>query len=634
MARTVFTACLCAGCLSAITAESSPIVSSFNTSLIDTSQNQACNSEPMAFEPAIPAQKPLTKYFKLASVHFITDNYRQLHFGDLIFNCNDGWHLENGACAPNSCDGFPYAENPTAVCNDSASCLSGDNYKYACHSCKDGWDSDPLQKGMCAEHLCDTAVYPYSVRPDSGAGTIITCQSGNSNYYGYENCFEGWSLSAGKCMPDDCSGFPFQSIPDETAGLVSEEICRSGYDNYYKYASCNKGWEMAEGKCNLRVCDNAVYPNTECPPNADCNVCFSGNEVKYAEPSCYSGYELKDGICVESCKYTSTSTPSYCTSALSCLKGETTYYGCQSCQDGWFVNSSYGCSPNVCSGYDTSGSYCNPQYGTYSKSCQSGYTTYCSYSSCNNPFVKQNGMCLCGGSYAMEQESVFDFVCRDNRGTIIKSCSDARKNYCSYSACDTSLAKYNNGRCECYTATDLADSGYHKFPPYRFESEYTDYCNRSGNIFRKDCNSNGDKYSTITCNCPEGTEMLCDVKNQCYCAKKIKDNLWAGIYFASSSYNGSYLLFGDYQTPADCKSYCQNMGGIIIPRDDAWDMVCYSANKSYYDNKKSEWIRDYAQHTILHGYGGGFCASCHGCENQAKYNNYSFSKGYCFCQLK
>ncbi len=632
MTRMAFTAYLCAGCFSAASVESSPIISFYDTSLIDTSQNQAYDSKPAAFELVIPSQKPLQNFQKLASVHFITDRHQQLKFDNLIFSCNEGWHLENSACVPNVCDGFPYNNEPADICTDRKACLSGDNNKYACNTCNDGWDKDPSQEGGCIQHICDQTLYPYSAKPDNGAGTIITCQSGNEKFYGYDSCANGWRLDAGKCTPNDCSGFPYKSVPDETAGIVSEEICLSGYDNHYKYNSCNKGWELADGQCNLRFCDNAVYPNTDCPPNAACNACFSGDNVKYTEPTCNSGYELKDGVCVESCKYTATSTPSYCTSTLSCLKNGSTYYGCQSCQNGWFVNSSYGCSPNVCTGYDTSGSYCNSKYGTYSKSCQSGSTTYCSYSSCNTPYVKRNGLCLCGGTYAMQQESVFDKVCKDKRGTIIKACSDAVNTYCTYSACDTSLAKYNNGRCECYTADDLA--GYHKFPPYYFESEYTDYCNSSEDVYYKDCTEEyGHKYSTITCNCPEGAEMLCDAQSQCYCAKKIKDNLWAGIYFYSNSSNGSYLLFGGNQTPAACQSYCQDMGGRVISRDDAWDMTCVRARKGYYDNTKSEWVRDY-NHTILHNNGSGFCKSCHGCETERKYNNYGFSNGYCFCQIK
>lgn len=632
MTRMAFTAYLCAGCFSAANAGSSLTIPFPDTSLIDINPNQAYNSKPTAFELVIPAQKPLPNFYKLASVHFITDYYQQLKFGNLIFDCNEGWHLENNACIPNTCDSFPYVKEPIDICTDSKTCLSGDNYKYACNICKDGWDKNPLQEGSCVEHSCDPVLYPYSIRPDNGAGTIITCKSGNSEYYGYNNCFEGWKLNSGKCILNDCNGFPYQTVPDESAGFVSDEVCLSGYDSYYKYASCNKGWELAEGKCNLRLCDNAVYPNTDCPPNATCNACFTGDNVKYSQPSCNSGFELKNGACIESCKYTSTSTPSYCQSSISCLKGETTYYGCQSCQNGWFVNSSFGCSPNVCTGYDTSGSYCNLKYGTYAKSCQSGNTTYCSYSSCNAPYIKQNGLCLCGGTYAMQQESVFDDVCEDDRGTIITSCSDAENNYCTYSTCDTSMAKYNNGRCECYTAADLAD--YHKFPPYYFESEYTDYCNSSEDVYYKDCKKGyGFKYSTITCNCPEGSEMLCDAQSQCYCAKKIKDNLWAGIYFDLGSYNGSYLLFGGNQTRAACSSYCQDMGGKVLSRDDAWNMVCYRPLKAYYNNTKSEWVRD-CDYTVLHRDGGGFCKSCHGCETKLKYSNFGYSSGYCFCQLK
>jgi len=576
MKRTAFIVCLCAECFLATNVKSNPIISFTDTSLVDTSHNQTYNSRLTAFGTVPPSQKPLSDSFKLASVYFVTDNRRN----DLIFNCNDGWHLENGACTPNVCNGFPYVGKPTEVCSDSTSCLSGDNYKYACQTCKAGWDKDPLLKGKCIEHSCDTVLYPYSIRPDDRAGTIATCQSGNIEYYGYNSCFEGWSLSAGKCIPNDCSGFPYQNVPDETAGLVSDEVCRSEYDNYYKYASCNKGWEMAEGKCNLRFCDNAVYPNTECLPNANCNVCFSGNDVKYSEPSCHSGYELKDGICVESCKYTSTSMPSYCASALSCLKNETTYFGCQNCQNGWFVNSSYGCSPNVCTGYDTSGSYCSSQYGTYSKSCQSGSTTYCSYSSCNASFSKQNGKCLCSGSYAVTEKSG-DNACSISKGTLSNSCSDAEGKHCNFSSCNPRIAKYQNGRCDCLNNEDIPSEYVQTLHDLgRHDGKCLSFYLADGSQ-RELCSADENDYYQTGCmkylynyhfTCPDGYYAYCDTNRMCACVRKLSNGILAQFLGTNySKYTGgssAYFIsehfhYKDDVTYAACYNFCQSAGGKI-----------------------------------------------------------------------
>ena len=595
MTRMAFTAYLCAGCFSAVNAGSSLTIPFPDTSLIDTNQNQAYNSKPTAFELVIPAQKPLPNFYKLASVHFITDRYQQLKFGNLIFDCNEGWHLENNACIPNTCDSFPYVKEPIDICTDSETCLSGDNNKYACNICKDGWDKNPLKEGSCVEHSCDPALYPYSIRPDNGAGTITSCKSGNSEYYGYSNCFEGWKLNSGKCIPNDCSGFPYQKVPDEVAGFVSDEVCLSGYDSYYKYASCNKGWELAEGKCNLRLCDNAVYPNTDCPPNATCNACFSGDNVKYSEPSCNSGFELKDGACIESCKYTNTSTPSNCASALSCLKGETTYYGCQSCQNGWFVNSSFGCSPNVCTGYDTSGSYCNLKYGTYAKSCQSGNTTYCSYSSCNTPYTKKNGNCLCSGSYAVT-ETGWKFECSQSRGELINECSDAEGTHCNFSSCNPRIAKYQSGRCDCLTSTDVPSQYVRSVYDLGWKRACTSYRLADGSE-KELCSIDETDYYEIGCgvsyynyhfSCPDGYYPHCDTKRMCGCVRKLNNGSLA--QFVSAGYqtysSGSSLHFteersfyNDDVTHASCYNYCQSISGRITS-----NAKYFSGNSKYNGN--------------------------------------------------
>lgn len=386
-----------------------------------------------------------------ATVYFI-DGESGIKFSKQSYGCNEGWNLVGSKCVKNNCSSttYPFSIRPENGAGTIISCKSGNDTVYGYSACNNGWT---LNGGDCVINSCEG--YPYSTKPDTAAGTIASCKSGVNDSYAYISCNNGWSLSSGRCEKQACDGYPYSSSPDSSIGTVSGTTCKSGSDTKYKYASCKTGWDLENGACVVHVCDNTIYLTTTCPTNATCATCYTGGNIKYASPVCNSGYELSNGSCVESCKYTATSAPSGCSSYDTCVKGGKTYYNCKSCSYGWYLNASNTCTVNDCSGYKASGSECDSDYGSY-ESCQSGDTRYCTYTSCKGSCRQlQNGKCnndIYAGLELWEDKEYSTYACSPSHGT--------QSHYCTYTRISSDYAKckftscapgyyLENGMCWC-----------------------------------------------------------------------------------------------------------------------------------------------------------------------------------------
>ena len=344
-----------------------------------------------------PTTKSKPATLKLAAVSFLSQGHK---FDKIKFKCDDGYVFEGGLCVPRYCDRtiYPLDYDPDENAGEIISCQSANNFYYGYMACYRGYHKD---ENLCLENDC--SLFPYTTKPETKKGAInnTICQTPTEDRYQYTSCNTGWTLVNGACEVTvyDSSKYPYSSKPDSEAGVIIST--KSGDNYYYGYSSCFEGWDKVNGSCNIHTCDTATYPNNACIANATCTTCKTGTTTKYSIPTCNTDYELKDGACVVSCKYTATSKPTGCSVADSCTKNSKIYYSstCTKCNSGYTLSSG-SCVP-ACAGYYEcggtwqycTGTTCSADSSKCSVYCESDYFPYeCPNSSeCNG--VYRSGYC-------------------------------------------------------------------------------------------------------------------------------------------------------------------------------------------------------------------------------------------------
>lgn len=134
--------------------------------------------------------------------------------------------------------------------------------------------------------------------------------------------------------------------------------------------------------CPDKLCEED-YNLEECPENGDCEEC--GGKLKFL--GCSAGYESAgDESCVAAVCEGQPSDEG-CSDYTTCLSGNTTYYICSECQEGYSLSGAT-CPVAICPGQKT-----NTGCSSYT-TCLSGTTNYYSCSACSSGYVLSGTTCI------------------------------------------------------------------------------------------------------------------------------------------------------------------------------------------------------------------------------------------------
>lgn len=156
---------------------------------------------------------------------------------------------------------------------------------YRIAKCK---SSATYQNNICDEG-CDTVnVYPFTVHPGSLPGTVRSCVNAEGEYWGYESCNDGWSLSNGRCLFNDCDvvTYPYTANPNTAQNRGAVLSCYIGSNAYYKYSDKDKdGNALDSGTCAQKGFTQA---NSVCYDTCEINVAKCSKTAKdgYVKWSC------------------------------------------------------------------------------------------------------------------------------------------------------------------------------------------------------------------------------------------------------------------------------------------------------------------------------------------------------------
>ena len=256
-------------------------LSSAYASLVDTSQNQAFESEPAQF-------------LKLAAVHFITKN-GQLSFGGgnpggQEFNpgdlCKSRGYLHKG-CPAGYIPGEACTEDSSFVkeCIDPDTWCRGNGYnvtsctlpKYLSGKCP---HSSTLYKS------CETD----NARACREAGYSAECETGKIKD---KAC--PYDSSYGTCICNPCAGFTYTAAEANAQGYVPGEVCNSCGTMKYKRseAPCD-GFKTCDcgGATGAKTCWSGTVKKFD-----TCKECCDTSKYKYDSSNCTGVNQLAGNSC-------------------------------------------------------------------------------------------------------------------------------------------------------------------------------------------------------------------------------------------------------------------------------------------------------------------------------------------------
>lgn len=258
-------------------------ISFSNTLLIDTSQNQALESEPQA--EALLLRPAFSHSYKIASVNFITGG-REIKFDTPNFTDNTPVQCQNIGYSLTSC---PSGQNKVNFCpynNTYFQRCCDTRYKYSKGECAypNTVSGDSCGgKFMC---YCDHSLYPYTSCPAPKELNNDRCVEEGTSYYSGCVCPASYSQT---CNGLNQEGVGTACSENGTAKYTSCQ-CKAGYNqtcsdlgpvNANDYCQMNgmkfyNNCKTCENKCRLDVCPSGVSCTLE-----DCSgkYCASGCAV-------------------------------------------------------------------------------------------------------------------------------------------------------------------------------------------------------------------------------------------------------------------------------------------------------------------------------------------------------------------
>ena len=253
--------------------------------------------------------------------------------------CDEGYTASGSSCVANTCSGYTLSSCPSN--GNCSNCKSGSSYKYKLDSCDYGY----TQSGnTCTGNDC--SAYPDNWCPTNG--DCDYCYNGSTYKYKFNGCYSGysWDSSEEKCCNLSADGYTLSSCPSNA--YCYEDTCKGV--TKYQFSYCYSGYEYNGSSCIKNDC--SAYPLSSCPAHGSCSECRSGSTTTYVLNSCYSPY-TKNGNSCSSCSwdgYTLDACPTHANSCYSSTCGGITKYSAVSCENGYDLTDTGGCSICLCGG--------------------------------------------------------------------------------------------------------------------------------------------------------------------------------------------------------------------------------------------------------------------------------------------
>ena len=174
---------------------------------------------------------------------------------------------EKVAAMPSKGNFDDYVDGALEACVTGTQAESVTYYRIA--KCK---SNATYQNNICDEG-CDTVnVYPFTVHPGTLPGKVRSCVNAEGEYWGYESCNDGWSLSNGRCLFNDCDvvTYPYIVNPNTAQNRGAILSCFIGSNAYYKYSDKDKdGNVLNSGTCAQ---NGFTQANSVCYDTCEINV--------------------------------------------------------------------------------------------------------------------------------------------------------------------------------------------------------------------------------------------------------------------------------------------------------------------------------------------------------------------------
>jgi len=109
-----------------------------------------------------------------------------------------------------------------------------------------------------------------------------------------------------------------------------------------------------------------------------------------------------------------------------------------------------------CTEFDFPSQNCNSTHGILEKLCRHGSNTKCTFSSCNSPYVYDNGKCTCANSTGWQKfygGTSYDYI--QQIGTVEAICRYGDSAYVKFSSCNSGRTLTSSGHCYCSSEYDI-----------------------------------------------------------------------------------------------------------------------------------------------------------------------------------
>ena len=257
--------------------------------------------------------------------------------------CPSGESLVDGQCINVSAcnNSFPLTSADSKIGSYvTKNCGSGNRYCYT--SCATGW-----KKNGCSCEAGDCSSFPFSESKGHNCNGTASCKTGNNYRYKCTNCTTGYNLTAGgTCTDKACSEYGSGYFGEPTAHCKASDVKRNGEKHCYKCTACEDGWDLSNGVCSETKCS---YTKSQVSHCSSYNTIYkSGDGMCYRCSACEDGYTLNGtgtACTAKTCTngYAAGSTNlSRCTSASSYKGGENYCHLCNSCVNDYY-KSNGGC---------------------------------------------------------------------------------------------------------------------------------------------------------------------------------------------------------------------------------------------------------------------------------------------------
>lgn len=278
-------------------------------------------------------------------------------------SCKEGWNEKHGTK-----NGKDYIEDCilSGDCNDyfsgtfdhtigNVECIQcGDEEKCRYKECNPGYNKTNRGKN-CEPKNCDTDPYYTTTSLNTDQGSVITCLSGKTTWYGYESCNLGWQNDLhghsnasepihGKCEENECEGYRHNTSP--IPHCDEDDYCKKGYEDRYRCTKASDGYDLDDGEPVPHVCSGFEH-------KCDSSTCIIRNGQIVAIDGCDDFDQCRSGedyyyTCTgDQCEgFTSISEDiPHCTKVSPpCQKGGQKLYKCEICENCYKLNDSGTCS--------------------------------------------------------------------------------------------------------------------------------------------------------------------------------------------------------------------------------------------------------------------------------------------------